>query len=151
MESCALGLPTPYNKPLVCARNSKVRIAMFSHMQLACRAAVQNTQNRFLWLYGWPRHRRQFCGNATACLSLAPLMNLHEKHLFACYADNYSEKGNTIGSALQGCQNWGITYVLPWRCFWRGPGGTVEMDAQDESCLPRGLGPHPANQQQPMW
>ena len=137
--------------------------------QTTCVRAKQQSQNRDVHTYaaGVPcsgtEHAKQifvaprmatprhFCGNAMACLSLATPMNLHEKHLFACYADNYSEKGNTIGSALQGSQNWGITYMLPWRCFWRGPGGTVEMDAQDESCLPRGLGPHPAKRQELMY
>ena len=28
MKSCALSLPTPYNKPCVCAQNSKVRITI---------------------------------------------------------------------------------------------------------------------------
>ena len=78
-------------------------------------------------------------------------MNLHEKHLFACYADNYSEKGITLGSALQGCQNWGITYCCRGGAFGEGLEEQLKWMRKMEVAYLGDFGPHPTNRQELMY
>ena len=47
MKSCALSLPAPYNKPFVCAQNSKGRIAISMRIVLGRYVKRWNAKSEF--------------------------------------------------------------------------------------------------------